>query len=98
MAQCGSLDDTLHGRRPRTGSSAAPVRLDWRARMRIAAEVAAGLLHLHGAGLAHARLQPSTILLDASLRARLGDAGLPGLFGAAQACPSLPCSPHGFLP
>ncbi len=57
--------------------------------MRIAAEAAAGLLHLHGTGLAHARLQPSTILLDVSLRARLGDAALPGLFGAAQAsaCP-----------
>ncbi len=50
--------------------------LDWQARTFIAAEVAAALLHLHGLGLTHGRLQPSTVLLGEGLTAKLGDSGL----------------------
>ena len=86
--QNGSVDDALHGRRAKTGSvTKPPVRLDWSARMRIAAEVAAGLLHLHSLGVTHGRLQPSAVLLDGTLTARLGDAGLSSVFEPGQASP-----------
>ena len=99
VVQNGSLDDVLHSRRAKSGSAvAAPVRLDWCARMRIAAEVAAGLQHLHSLGMVHGRLQPSAVLLDGFLTARLGDAGLEGLYGppfqASQLLwASVPCHP-----
>ena len=81
--QNGSLEDALDRRHANVcdGGSPAPVRLDWRARTRIAAEVAAALLHLHGLELTHGRLQPSTVLLGEGLAATLGDSGLHGYGG-----------------
>ena len=64
------------------------VRLNWQARTRIAAEVAAALRHLHGLGLSHGRLQPSTILLGEGLAAKLGDSALCGLISSAQVAPT----------
>ena len=66
----------------RKGGLPAPVQLDWRARTRIAAEVAAGLLHVHTCTwprllhAVHGRLQPSNILLGEGLIAKLGDTSL----------------------
>lgn len=84
-AQNGSVDDALHGRRP--PEAAGPVRLDWAVRTRLGCEAAAALQHLHAASpapLVHGRLQPSAILLDEHLQAKLGDAGVAGVFGAHQ--------------
>lgn len=72
--QTGSLDDALNNTRPDKYNGG--LRPDWRARTRIAAEVASALLHLHGLGLTHGRLQPSTVLLERGLTAKLGDSGL----------------------
>ena len=83
--QNGSLVDALHGRRPE--QAAAPMRLDWAARITIAAEVASALMHLHSlqpAGMMHGGLQPSCILLDRDLSARLGDAAIGAVFGLTQ--------------
>ena len=78
--QNGSLDDALRGKH--TSNSAgyrrSPVLLESKARMRIATEVAEALAHLHGLGLVHGRLQPSTILLGEGLTAKLGDTALRG--------------------
>ena len=78
--QNGSLDDAL--RRKHTSNSAgyrrSPVLLESKARVRIATEVAEALAHLHGLGLVHGRLQPSTILLGEGLTAKLGDTALRG--------------------
>lgn len=49
--QAGSLLDALHSRAP--PSAHHPVRLDWVARVRIAAQVARGLDELHEANLTH---------------------------------------------
>jgi serine/threonine protein kinase len=71
----GGLDQALAARRP----AAHP--LDAAARLRIAADVAAGLAFLHcpGAGLApmlHRDVKSSNVLLDGELRARVSDVGL----------------------
>ncbi|CAL8466673.1 g6209 [Coccomyxa elongata] len=87
----GSVDDALHGRRP--PGAAGPVRLDWSARTRIASEAAAALQSLHAAHpqpIVHGRLQPSAILFDENLRARVGDAGVAAVFGARQVRQSRP--------
>ena len=57
--QAGSLLDALHSRAP--AGAHHPVRLDWAARVRIAAQVARGLDELHEADLTHGavRAQPS---------------------------------------
>ena len=89
--QNGSLDDALHSRRPK--QAAAPVRLDWAARITIAAEIASALMHLHSlqpAGVVHGGLQPSCILLDKDLSAQLGDAAVGDVFGLPQVLLS-PC-------
>lgn len=88
-AQNGSVDDALHGRRP--PGAAGPVRLDWSARTRIASEAAAALQSLHAAHpqpIVHGRLQPSAILLDENLHARVGDAGVAAVFRARQVLPA----------
>ena len=71
--QNGSLDDALHSRRPK--QAAAPMRLDWAARITIAAEVASALMHLHSLqpiGVMHGGLQPSCILLDGDFSSSAG--------------------------
>ena len=50
-SQAGSLLDALHSRAP--PGAHHPVRLDWVARVRIAAQVARGLDELHEADLSH---------------------------------------------
>ena len=85
LLQNGSLDDALHGRRPRL--AAAPVRLDWVSRTRVAAETASALTHLHSlrpCGFAHGGLRPSCILLDRECSARLGDAAVNAIFKQPQ--------------
>ena len=66
----GGLDEALAAR-----------SLDAAARLRIAADAAAGLAYLHspGGGLApmlHRDVKSSNVLLDAGLRARVSDVGL----------------------
>ena len=83
--QNGSLDDALHGKRPKL--AAAPVRLDWVSRTKIAAEAASALTHLHAlppGGLAHGDLRPSCILLDRDCSARLGDAAIHAIFSQPE--------------
>ncbi len=69
----GGLDEALAARATRP--------LDAAARLRIAADVAAGLAFLHspGGGLAallHRDIKSSNVLLDEGLRARVSDVGL----------------------
>ena len=69
----GGLDEALFARAARP--------LDAAARLRIAADAAAGLAYLHapGGGLApllHRDVKSANVLLDAGLRARLADVGL----------------------
>ncbi len=69
----GGLDDALAARAARP--------LDAAARLRIAADAAAGLAYLHapGGGLApmlHRDIKSSNVLLDGELRARVSDVGL----------------------
>ena len=69
----GGLDDAIAAR------AARPI--DAAARLRIAADAAAGLAYLHapGGGLApllHRDVKSSNVLLDAGLRARVSDVGL----------------------
>ena len=45
-------------------------------RLRVCAEVAAGLAHLHRVGLVHGDLKPENVLLDGQGRVRLADFGL----------------------
>ena len=65
------------------GAGARPAALVWAVRLRVGAEVAAGLEYLHTPDAAahkpailHRDLKPANVLLDADLHARLGDAGL----------------------
>ena len=65
------------------GAGARPAVLVWTVRLRVGAEVAAGLEYLHTPDTAahkpailHRDLKPANVLLDADLHARLGDAGL----------------------
>jgi serine/threonine protein kinase len=65
------------------GAGAQPAALVWAVRVRVGAEVAAGLEYLHTPDAAahkpailHRDLKPANVLLDAGLKARLGDAGL----------------------
>lgn len=53
--------------------------LSWRARFRIASEIATGLLFLHQAKpepLVHRDLKPANILLDKHLTSKISDVGL----------------------
>ena len=85
LVQNGSLDDALHGRRPKL--AAVPVRLDWVSRTRVAAETASALMHLHSlqpSGFAHGGLRPSCILLDRECSARIEDAAIHAIFRQPQ--------------
>lgn len=82
--QNGSVEDVLRARRP--PGSAVPVRLDWVARTRVAAEAATALHFLHTQqpeGVLHRGVKPTNILLDADNTAKLGDVGLTGLMPEA---------------
>ncbi|VVA91663.1 unnamed protein product [Arabis nemorensis] len=62
--------------------------LSWRARFRIAAEIATGLLFLHQAKpepLVHRDLKPANILLDRHLNSKISDVGLARLVPPAIA-------------
>ncbi|KAL1224097.1 U-box domain-containing protein 35 [Cardamine amara subsp. amara] len=62
--------------------------LSWRARFRIAAEIATGLLFLHQAKpepLVHRDLKPANILLDRHLTSKISDVGLARLVPPAVA-------------
>ncbi len=86
--QNGSLDDALHSRRPKL--AAAPVRLDWISRTRIAAETASALMHLHSmqsSAFAHGNLRPSCILLDRDCSVHIGDSAIGAVFSQAQVLP-----------
>lgn len=58
--QAGSLLDALHSRAP--PGAHHPVRLDWVARVRIAAQVARGLDELHEADLTHGAVRAKSLL------------------------------------
>ncbi|CAN8312388.1 unnamed protein product [Cochlearia groenlandica] len=75
----GTLEDRLYCK-----DNTPP--LSWRARFRIAAEIATGLLFLHQAKpepLVHRDLKPANILLDRHLTSKISDVGLARLVPAA---------------
>ncbi|KAJ4879419.1 Protein kinase protein with adenine nucleotide alpha hydrolases-like domain [Raphanus sativus] len=77
----GTLEDRLFCR-----DNTPP--LSWRARFRIAAEIATGLLFLHQAKpepLVHRDLKPANILLDRHLNSKISDVGLARLVPPAVA-------------
>lgn len=55
------------------------VRLPWTVRVRIAAQVAYALSHLHAKGIIHRDIKPANVFLDCDLNAKLGDIGLAAL-------------------
>jgi len=70
----GSLDQLLHARNLEN----APV-MDWKARMRCAAEVAQGLEYLHShaePSLVHRDVKSGNILFDEEMQAKIADFGL----------------------
>lgn len=62
----GSLDHWLHERADVEGGGALP----WPARLSIARGAARGLAHLHVHGVAHGRVRPRNVLVDAAAAAR----------------------------
>uniref|UniRef100_A0A0E0K7B0 Protein kinase domain-containing protein n=1 Tax=Oryza punctata TaxID=4537 RepID=A0A0E0K7B0_ORYPU len=73
----GSLFSLLHGSSSRTSSKGKP--LHWTSCMKIAEDVAAGLVHLHQsppAGMVHGNLKPSNVLLGPDFESCLTDYGL----------------------
>ncbi|WVZ73025.1 hypothetical protein U9M48_021391 [Paspalum notatum var. saurae] len=68
----GSLLALVHGSRP--GSKGKP--LHWTSCLKIAEDVAAGLLHLHQSGIVHGNLKPSNVLLGPDFESCLTDYGL----------------------
>ncbi|RWW38092.1 hypothetical protein BHE74_00056702 [Ensete ventricosum] len=68
----GSLDFWLH-------DPAAPYKLDWRTRLRIALDMANGLQYIHQhtwPRVVHKDIKTSNVLLDAQLRAKVANFGL----------------------
>ena len=78
----GALKDALY---PRGGGSSALSYVD---RLRIAKDIAAGLLHIHSQSIVHRDLKPANVLLakiDGSLIAKVADVGLArALHGTCQ--------------
>uniref|UniRef100_J3LIQ3 Protein kinase domain-containing protein n=1 Tax=Oryza brachyantha TaxID=4533 RepID=J3LIQ3_ORYBR len=73
----GSLFSLLHGSSSRASSKGKP--LHWTSCMKIAGDVAAGLVHLHQsppAGIVHGNLKPSNVLLGPDFESCLTDYGL----------------------
>ncbi|XP_040377353.1 inactive leucine-rich repeat receptor-like serine/threonine-protein kinase At1g60630 [Oryza brachyantha] len=73
----GSLFSLLHGSSSRASSKGKP--LHWTSCMKIAEDVAAGLVHLHQsppAGIVHGNLKPSNVLLGPDFESCLTDYGL----------------------
>uniref|UniRef100_A0A0D9VN29 Protein kinase domain-containing protein n=1 Tax=Leersia perrieri TaxID=77586 RepID=A0A0D9VN29_9ORYZ len=73
----GSLFSLLHGPSSRASSKGKP--LHWTSCMKIAEDVAGGLLHLHQsppAGIVHGNLKPSNVLLGPDFESCLTDYGL----------------------
>ncbi|CAL4886162.1 unnamed protein product [Urochloa decumbens] len=68
----GSLFSLVHGSRP--SSKGKP--LHWTSCMKIAEDVAAGLVHLHQSGIVHGNLKPSNVLLGPDFESCLTDYGL----------------------
>ncbi|GJP70798.1 hypothetical protein CLOP_g1700 [Closterium sp. NIES-67] len=82
---CGTLEERLL-----CANNSPP--LPWFARLRIAAEIASGLLALHSQPIPiiHLDLKPANVLLDERLVAKLGDVGvarlMPGGGGSGPGC------------
>ncbi|KAL5211743.1 hypothetical protein ABZP36_022590 [Zizania latifolia] len=73
----GSLFSLLHGSSSRASSKGKP--LHWTSCMKIAEDIAAGLVHLHQsppAGIVHGNLKPSNVLLGPDFESCLTDYGL----------------------
>ncbi|CAD6248813.1 unnamed protein product [Miscanthus lutarioriparius] len=68
----GSLFSLVHGSRP--SSKGKP--LHWTSCMKIAEDVAAGLVHLHQSSIVHGNLKPSNVLLGPDFESCLTDYGL----------------------
>lgn len=68
----GSLFSLVHGSRP--SSKGKP--LHWTSCMKIAEDVAAGLVHLHQWSIVHGNLKPSNVLLGPDFESCLTDYGL----------------------
>ncbi|VAI63806.1 unnamed protein product [Triticum turgidum subsp. durum] len=77
----GSLFSLVHGSRP--SSKGKP--LHWTSCMKIAEDIAAGLLHLHQQSLVHGNLKPSNVLLGPDFESCLTDYGLVPALHAAGA-------------
>uniref|UniRef100_A0ACD5WKS7 Uncharacterized protein n=1 Tax=Avena sativa TaxID=4498 RepID=A0ACD5WKS7_AVESA len=80
----GSLFSLVHGTRP--SSKGKP--LHWTSCMKIAEDIAAGLLHLHqtpAAPIVHGNLKPSNVLLGPDFESCLTDYGLVPALAAADA-------------
>ena len=73
----GSLHEILYksGRKSSRGASAGPA-LTLHEKLRVAAEVTAGLEHLHSKPMVHRDLKPSNVLLTSSGQAKVCDFGL----------------------
>ena len=69
----GSLDEALY---PDAKKLRAPWPTTMIDRLRVCAEAAAGIWHLHHAGLVHGDIKPQNVLLDDDGRVRLTDFGL----------------------
>uniref|UniRef100_A0ACD5VXF5 Uncharacterized protein n=1 Tax=Avena sativa TaxID=4498 RepID=A0ACD5VXF5_AVESA len=83
----GSLFSLVHGSRP--SSKGKP--LHWTSCMKIAEDIAAGLLHLHqtpAAPIVHGNLKPSNVLLGPDFESCLTDYGLVPALAAADASSS----------
>ncbi|KAM3245654.1 hypothetical protein ACQJBY_056785 [Aegilops geniculata] len=77
----GSLSSLVHGSRP--SSKGKP--LHWTSCMKIAEDIAAGLLHLHSSAIVHGNLKPSNVLLGPDFESCLTDYGLVPALHAAGA-------------